>query len=71
MSLRELKPEEKVNISVNMTDACVQICADAVKDQNGNIKEEQLIEEVRARIMFQKRRQSFIPMQDIRCEKGS
>ena len=56
MNLERLKPEEKVNLSINMTDVCVQVCADAVKDQNKNITEKQLIEEVRARIMYQKRR---------------
>jgi len=39
LSLRKLKPEEKVNLAINMTDVCVQICANDVKDQNKNIKE--------------------------------
>ena len=56
MNLGKLKPEEKVNLAINMTDVCVQICADAVKDRYKNIKEEQLIEEVRARIMYKRRR---------------
>jgi len=56
LNLRKLKPEDKVNLAINMTDVCVQICANAIKDQNKNITEEQLIEEVRERIMYQKRR---------------
>jgi len=53
---RKLKPEEKVNLAINMTDVVVQICAEGVKDQNPNITETQLIEKVRERIMLQKRR---------------
>jgi len=56
LSLRKLTPEEKVNLAINMTDVCVQICAEGVKNQNKNITEAQLMEEVRARIMYQKRR---------------
>jgi len=52
----KLKPEEKVNLAINMTDVVVQICADSIKDQNPNITEAQLIEKVRERIMYQKRR---------------
>jgi hypothetical protein len=55
LSPRKLKPEEKVNMAINMTDVCVQICAEGIKDRNPNIKEEQLKEELRARIMSQKR----------------
>jgi len=54
--LKKLKPEEKVNLSINMTDVCVQICADGIRDQNKNITEAQLREKLRARIMYQKRR---------------
>jgi len=54
--LEKLKPEEKVNLSISMTDACVSICFDAIKDQDETIKEEELMEKVRARIMYQKRR---------------
>jgi len=53
---KKLKPEEKVNLAINMTDVCVQICADGIKDQNRNVTEAQLMEKVRARIMCQKRR---------------
>ncbi|MFB0501382.1 MAG: hypothetical protein ACETVP_02825 [Candidatus Bathyarchaeia archaeon] len=56
MTLETLKPEEKVNLSINMTDTCIHICADALKDQDETIKEEELLEKVRARIMYKKRR---------------
>jgi hypothetical protein len=53
--IEKLKPEEKVNLAISMTDACTRICADAIKDQAGAIKEGKLIEKVRERIMYQKR----------------
>jgi hypothetical protein len=53
--IKKLKPEEKVNIAISMTDVCTHVCADAIKDQAGAIKEEELIEQVRERIMYQKR----------------
>lgn len=56
MSLDELKPEEKVSLAVGMTDVCVRVCADAVRDRYPTIKEEELVERVRERIMYGKRR---------------
>lgn len=56
MSVKKLKPEEKVNLAINMTDVVVQICADGVKDENPNITQAQLREKVRERIMYLKRR---------------
>ena len=56
MHLKKLKPEEKVNLAINMTDVCVQVCADGIRDQNRNITEAQLMEKLRARMMHQKRR---------------
>jgi len=44
LSISQLKPEEKVNPAIQMTDMCVQICADAVKDRYAGIKDEELIE---------------------------
>jgi len=45
-----------VKLSISMTDACVKICADSIKDQIEGIKEEELLEKVRARTIYQKRR---------------
>ena len=56
MNLTKLKPEEKVNLAINMTDVCVQICADGIRDQNRKITEAQLREKLRTRMMHQKRR---------------
>ncbi len=55
MSPGSLKPEEKVDATIQMTDTVVKICADGIRDQNPNITEEQLQEELRKRINSQKR----------------
>ena len=57
LSLDELKPEDKVNLAISMTDACVRVCAEALRNQHPTIKEEELLERVRERIMFGKRRE--------------
>ena len=57
MSQGELKPEEKVNLAIGMTDVCVRVCADGIRDLNPDIREEELMERVRERIGFGKRRQ--------------
>jgi len=54
--LEKLKPEEKVNLSISMVDVSIRICADSLKDQDVNIKEEELLEKLRERTMYQKRR---------------
>jgi len=55
--VKRLKPEERVNLAVGMSDVCVRVCADGVRDQNPGISEEELIERVRERLMFGKRRE--------------
>lgn len=55
MSQERLKPEEKVNLAINMTDVCVRICADAVRDVHPTIEEEELVEMVRERLAYRKR----------------
>lgn len=55
MSLDRLKPEEKVNLAISMTDVCIRICIDAVKDRYGPISEEELAERVRERIIYSRR----------------
>jgi len=52
-----LKPEDRVNLAIGMSDVCVRVCADGVRDQNPGISEEELIERVRERLMFGKRRE--------------
>ena len=58
--LEWLKPEERVNLAVGMSDVCVRVCADGVRDQNPGISEEELIERVRERLLFGKRRKSGV-----------
>jgi hypothetical protein len=55
--LGKLPMEEKILICMDMSDACIQICADYIKSQNPNITEEELIEKVRERLAFAKRHQ--------------
>ena len=57
LSWDKLKPEEKVNLAISMTDVCVHVCADAVRDLNRGLREEEIVERVRERIMFGKPRQ--------------
>ena len=54
--MRRLKLEERVNLAIDMSDVCVRVCADGVRDQNPGISEEELIERVRERLMFDKGR---------------
>lgn len=54
MNLEKMKSEEKVNLSINMTDTCVLICMDAIKEGNRTIKDEELLDKVRARITHKK-----------------
>ncbi|MFH0848158.1 MAG: hypothetical protein V1857_01480 [archaeon] len=48
--------EERVNLAIDITDACVRVCADAVRDEQPKMKEEQLLERVRERITYGRRR---------------
>jgi len=53
--VKKLKREESVNLAIGMSDVCIRVCADGVKDQNPGISEEELIERVRERLIFGKR----------------
>jgi len=50
-----LKPEEKVNMAIDMTDTVVHICAEGIKAQHPDITEEELIEKLRERFAWMKR----------------
>ena len=52
----ELKPEERVDLAVGMSDVVVRVCAEGVRAQYPDISEEELIEKVRERLMFDDRR---------------
>ena len=56
LSVAELSPEKKVKLAISMTDTCVSVCADAVRSQNPEISERELVEKVRERINFGKRK---------------
>ena len=53
--LGRLKPEEKVAIAMDMTDACVRVCAAGIKAQQPDISEEELIAKLRERFEWAKR----------------
>ena len=55
--VKRLKPEDMVNLAVGMSDVCVRVCADGVRDQNPGISDKELIERVRERLVFGKRRE--------------
>ena len=60
LPVRRLKPEERVNLAVGMSDVCVRICADGVRDENPSVSEEEVVERVRERLLFSKRRRSGV-----------
>jgi hypothetical protein len=47
--LGRLKPEEKVAVAVDMTDACVRVCAAGIRAQYPSISEEELLAKLRER----------------------
>ncbi|MEM3616652.1 MAG: hypothetical protein QXG76_05580 [Candidatus Bathyarchaeia archaeon] len=51
---RRLKPEQRVNFAVDMSDVCIMVCAEGVKAQNPRLSDEALIELVRERLMYEK-----------------
>jgi hypothetical protein len=53
--LGRLKPEEKVAIAMDMTDACVRICAEGIKAECPGISEAELTERLRERLEWSKR----------------
>ncbi len=52
--LGRLPPEEKVAICMDMTTACVRICAEGIKAQNPQISQEELIAKLRERLQWAK-----------------
>jgi len=49
---RNLKPHEKVRVSVEMTDAVTRICADGIRKSHPKISERELISVLRRRFSF-------------------
>jgi hypothetical protein len=52
--LGRLKPEEKVNMAIDMTEAMVQVCAEGIKAQYPSITEKELMEKLRERLEWSK-----------------
>jgi hypothetical protein len=48
--MRHLTPEEKVSITIDLTDAATSITAQGIRDSHPGITDEQLMEELRRRI---------------------
>ncbi len=49
--------EKKVNLAINMTDVCVRISSDAIRDRYPRVNEVELLERVRKRIRYGRRRE--------------
>lgn len=60
LSRNRLTRSEKVDMAISMTDLCVRVCADGIRDQNPAISEEELVERIRERFVFAKRRRSRV-----------
>lgn len=56
LKVGRLKPEEKVGMAIDMTDACVSICAEGIRAQRPEIAHEELLERLRERIEYAKER---------------
>lgn len=53
--MRRLKPEERVVLAMDMTEAMVRVCAEGIKLQNPDITEKELMEKLRERLEWSKR----------------
>ena len=54
--LGRLKPEEKVAVAIDMTDACVLICRAGIQAQCPGVSEAELNEKLRKRLEWSKLR---------------
>jgi len=52
LSSVELKPEERVNLAIGMTDACIRVCIEGISNRDRSLTEEEVMEMVRERIMY-------------------
>ncbi|MCW3993632.1 MAG: hypothetical protein NWE85_03585 [Candidatus Bathyarchaeota archaeon] len=53
--MRRLRPEEKVNVAIDMSDCCVRICAEGIRAQFPDVTEEELVGRLRERIEWSRR----------------
>jgi len=54
LGLRQLKPEDKVNMAIGMTDVCVSVCAQGIRAEHPSISEKELVEKLRERLDYAK-----------------
>jgi len=55
--VKRLKPEDRVNLAIGMSDVCIRVCAEGIKAQYPGISDEELIEKLRERFEWSKRYQ--------------
>jgi len=55
--LGRLKPEEKVNMAIDMTQAMLEACVAGVRAGNPKVTEQELMKELRRRLRLMKQRQ--------------
>lgn len=53
-----LKPEAKVDMAIEMTEAMVRVCLDGIRGRNPGMAEEELMNELRERLEWAKRWQN-------------
>jgi hypothetical protein len=54
--LGRLKPEAKVAMMMDMTESMVRVCAEGIRTQNPGISDKELMEKLRKRLEWSKRR---------------
>ena len=52
----QLSPEDKIRISMEMTEAVMAICADGIRANNPDMTEEEVITELKRRITRERKR---------------
>ena len=50
--MRQLKPEDKVNIAISMTDVCVNVCVEGIRAEHRTIGENELAKKLRERLDY-------------------
>jgi len=55
LRLGRLRPEEKVDLAIGMSDVCIRVCAEGIKAQHPGISDEELVGQLRERFEWMKR----------------
>jgi len=53
--VKRLKPEERVALAMDMTEAMVRVCAEGIRAENPGISDKELLEKLRERLEWSKR----------------